>query len=49
MAAGYFEVPRRVTLTELAERIGVAVSSLSEMLAVVEKKLLQEVQTSGTQ
>jgi predicted DNA binding protein len=42
MAEGYFEVPRRVTLTELASRIGVAASSLSEMLAVVEKKLLQE-------
>jgi predicted DNA binding protein len=41
MNEGYFEVPRRVTLTELAERIGVAPSSLSEMLAVVEKKVLQ--------
>jgi hypothetical protein len=45
-AAGYFEVPRHVTLTELAARMGVAVSSLSEMLAVVEKKLLQESQAS---
>jgi predicted DNA binding protein len=45
MAAGYFEVPRRVTLTELAARVGVAVSTLSEMLAVVEKKLLQDSQT----
>jgi predicted DNA binding protein len=44
LAAGYFEVPRRVTLTELAARIGVAVSSLSEMLAVVERKLLQDSQ-----
>jgi len=42
LAAGYFEVPRRVTLTELAARTGVAVSSLSEMLAIVEKKLLQD-------
>jgi hypothetical protein len=48
MAAGYFEVPRRVTLTELAARLGVAVSSLSEMLAVVEKKLLQDTQSAGT-
>jgi predicted DNA binding protein len=45
MAAGYFDVPRRVTLTELAARVGVAVSSLSEMLAVVEKKLLQDPRT----
>jgi predicted DNA binding protein len=44
MAAGYFEVPRRVTLTELASRFGVAISTLSEMLAVIEKKLLQEAQ-----
>ena len=42
MDAGYFEVPRRVTLTELAGQIGVAVSSLSEILAVVEKKLLED-------
>jgi hypothetical protein len=42
MEAGYFEVPRRVTLTQLAAQIGVAVSSLSEMLAIVEKKLLEE-------
>jgi predicted DNA binding protein len=46
LAAGYFEVPRRVTLTELAAMTGVAVSSLSEMLAVVEKKLLQESQAA---
>jgi predicted DNA binding protein len=42
MAAGYFEVPRRVSLTELASRIGVAPSSLSEMLAVVEKRILSK-------
>ncbi len=42
MAEGYFEVPRRVTLTELAARLGMAVSSLSEALAIIEKKLLEE-------
>jgi hypothetical protein len=36
---GYFEVPRRVSLTELSNRMGVAASSLSEILAVAEKKL----------
>jgi len=46
LAAGYFDVPRHVSLTELATRVGVAVSSLSEMLAIVEKKLLQESQTT---
>jgi predicted DNA binding protein len=46
MAAGYFEVPRHITLTELADQQGMAVSSLSEILAVVEKKILQEAQAA---
>ncbi len=41
MAAGYFDVPRKITLTHLAAREGMAVSSLSEALAIVEKKLLE--------
>lgn len=41
LAAGYFEVPRRVTLTALAKNLGMAASSLSEALAIVEKKLLE--------
>lgn len=41
MAAGYFEVPRKVTLTRLAKNLGMAASSLSEALAIVEKKLLE--------
>lgn len=41
MAAGYFEVPRKVTLTDLAKNLGMATSSLSEALALVEKKLLE--------
>ena len=45
MSAGYFEVPRHITLTALASQLGMAVSSLSEILAVVEKKILQEAQT----
>ncbi len=40
-AAGYFEVPRKITLTRLADRERMAVSSLSEALAIVEKKLLE--------
>ncbi|HZY91986.1 MAG TPA: helix-turn-helix domain-containing protein [Thermoplasmata archaeon] len=40
MAAGYFDVPRKITLTRLAGQEGMAISSLSEALAVVEKKLL---------
>jgi predicted DNA binding protein len=45
MAAGYFEVPRHITLTKLAQKLGMAPSSLSEILAVVEKKLLLDLRT----
>lgn len=41
MAAGYFEVPRKITLTGLARHLEMAPSSLSEALAIVEKKLLE--------
>ncbi len=46
MAAGYFEVPRKVTLTGLARALDVAPSTLSEALAVIEKKLLETWPTS---
>lgn len=39
--AGYFDVPRKITLTRLADRERMAVSSLSEALAIVEKKLVE--------
>jgi predicted DNA binding protein len=42
VAAGYFQVPRLITLTELAADMKIAGSTLSEMLAVVEKKLVEE-------
>lgn len=41
MAEGYFDVPRRISLTELAPKIGVAISTLSVTLAVIERKVLQ--------
>ncbi len=41
MLEGYFEVPRRVSLTELAPKIGIAASTLSVTLAVIEKKILK--------
>lgn len=41
IAAGYFEIPRKVSLTELAQTLGVAASTLSEGLAIVEKKLVE--------
>jgi predicted DNA binding protein len=45
VAAGYFEVPRHITLTNLAMQLKMAPSSLSEILAVVEKKLLLDLRT----
>ena len=41
MAAGYFAVPRGVTLTELARRLGRSKSGISEAIAIIEKKLLE--------
>jgi predicted DNA binding protein len=41
MAEGYFAVPRRVSLTELAARLGRSKSALSEALARIEEKLLE--------
>jgi predicted DNA binding protein len=37
---GYFDVPRRISLTELAGRLSVCKSTLSERLAIVERKLI---------
>ncbi len=41
MAEGYFDVPRRISLTELAPKLGVTISTLSVTLAVIEKKILE--------
>jgi hypothetical protein len=41
MAAGYFAVPRGITLTDLAKRLGRSKSSISESIAIIEKKLLE--------
>ena len=41
LGAGYFDVPRRITLTGLATRMGKSKSSLSRRLAIVEKKLAE--------
>jgi predicted DNA binding protein len=43
LAAGYFDVPRRVTLTGLAKKLGKSKSSLSRGLAIVEQKLAESV------
>jgi predicted DNA binding protein len=41
LASGYFEVPRRITLTRLATKVGRSISTVSATLATVEKKLAQ--------
>ena len=47
MAAGYFAVPREISLTELAHRLGRSKSSVSEALALIEKKLLESAMRSS--
>lgn len=42
MSSGYWEVPRRVNLTDLATVLHVSKSTLHETLATVENKLLHE-------
>lgn len=41
MAEGYFAVPRSITLTALAKKLGRSKSSVSEGLALIEKKILE--------
>jgi predicted DNA binding protein len=45
--AGYFEVPRRISLTALAARIGITTSSMSEVLAVAERKIINRFQAEN--
>jgi len=46
LAAGYFEVPRRITLTRLAHKLGKSKSSLSRGLALIEEKLAESIAAS---
>ncbi|MCI4320243.1 MAG: helix-turn-helix domain-containing protein [Thermoplasmata archaeon] len=41
MAAGYFAVPRGITLTNLAKKLQRSKSSISESIALIEQKLLE--------
>jgi predicted DNA binding protein len=41
LAAGYFDVPRRITLTRLAHTLGRGKSSVSRALALIEKQLAE--------
>jgi hypothetical protein len=47
VASGYFHVPRQITLTQLAERLSRSKSSVSETLAVVERKLAEAASDSS--
>ena len=40
VAQGYFDVPRRISLTRLAERLAKSKSTVSQTLAIVERKLV---------
>lgn len=41
LGAGYFTVPRGITLTDLARRLGRSKSAVSESLALIERNLLE--------
>jgi len=41
MAAGYFAVPRKINLTDLSRKLGRNKSTISENIALIEKKLLE--------
>lgn len=43
ISAGYWDVPRRTNLAEIAQRLRVSKSTISETLAHIENKLLHEV------
>ena len=49
LSVGYWDVPRRATLADIALRLHVAKSSISETLAMIEKKLLHEIHESDLQ
>ncbi len=47
LASGYWDVPRRISITMLASVLGVSKSTLSKTLAIVESKLMHSVPSSG--
>jgi hypothetical protein len=48
MAAGYFAVPRGITLTDLARKLDRSKSAISEGIAVIEKKLVESALSAGS-
>jgi predicted DNA binding protein len=47
MAAGYFAVPRGITLTDLARKLDRSKSAISESIALIEQKLLETAMRPG--
>ncbi|WP_449329046.1 helix-turn-helix domain-containing protein [Salinigranum rubrum] len=43
VAAGYYEIPRRVTQRELADEIGVSQGTIGDHLRRIESKIIQSV------
>jgi predicted DNA binding protein len=43
LAQGYFEFPRRISLTGLSELVGVRPSTLSEILRGAERRVLESI------
>ncbi len=41
LKSGYYEIPRRITLTHLADKLNIAKSTLSGILRRIDKKLVQ--------
>ena len=46
LMAGYWDTPRRITLTEMAGKMGVAKSTMHETLRLVESRLIHEADTT---
>ncbi|MHB8605862.1 MAG: helix-turn-helix domain-containing protein [Thermoplasmatota archaeon] len=47
VALGFYDYPRRITLTRLAEKLGVAKSTLSETLMVIERDIMGDASREG--
>jgi predicted DNA binding protein len=39
---GYYDTPRRITLTKLASKVGVSKSTLCEMIQLIEHRIIEE-------
>lgn len=48
MTAGYFAVPREITLTELSRKLNRSKSAISEGIAIIEKRLVESALHAGS-